>query len=373
MNSLIKIQGKVQHYDWGGNSFIPNFLNLENSSHKPFAEYWLGNHPAGQFTILSGNDLKINTPFPFLFKILDVEKMLSIQAHPSKTIAIHGFEMEEKNQIPIDSPLRVFKDKNHKPELMVAMSDFWLLHGFVGLSKFLETIQFFDIEIFNEATDIKEAFEILINLPDPIIEKNLTLLKNKLNIEKTENPMTHNYWIKKAIEWYPNDRGLFMIPMLNLVYLQKGEAIFQDSGIPHAYLKGINLEIMSNSDNVFRGGLTNKHVDVDLLKKHLLFDEIHPKIIQKQFLSESEYYYPTPCDDFQLNFLKLQSNEIYPINTGKGAHIFLVIEGNFEIDNDQFIQGQSFLLMDENKLKIQTNSECLIALAFTPKKEMEAN
>ncbi|RYZ27358.1 MAG: mannose-6-phosphate isomerase, class I, partial [Chitinophagaceae bacterium] len=148
MNTIYKLKGVVQHYSWGGTDFIPQLLGVSNPEQKPFAEYWLGAHPAAP-AILESLNLSLhqfisNHPkealgdqvapkfgsLPYLFKILDVKQMLSIQVHPSKVAAEEEFEKENKAGVAINAPNRNYKDSNHKPELMYALSDFWLLHGF---------------------------------------------------------------------------------------------------------------------------------------------------------------------------------------------------------------------------------------------------
>lgn len=366
MTSLFKIKGHIQHYDWGGYSFIPNLLGLENKTKLPFAEYWLGDHPGGKFEIISDKKTSVNKHFPFLFKVLDVDKMLSIQAHPNKEQAFLGFEEENKRNIPLNSPLRVFKDQNHKPELMVAMSDFWLLHGFVSLENFLKNIEPLKLEIFKNTKTIKEAFEIIIQLSNSDLQEILKKIKELIKKRKNNHPFNYTFWIEKAMQQYPNDKGLLMIPMLNLVFLKKGEAIFQDSGIPHAYLKGVNLEIMANSDNVFRGGLTNKHIDIKLLQDNLRFEEVHPSIIPKMIISDTEYTYPTQSKDFQLNLIEINENQIHAEDTSDEPHIFLILEGKVEIENELFKRGESFLTINENQFKIKSFSKSTIVKAFKP-------
>ena len=154
MQKAYKLQGKHRHYDWGGTQFIPALMGLENSEKLPFAEYWMGAHPSASSVVSTlegasnldelieqnpiqylGN--KVHETFgtlPYLFKVLDVSKMLSIQVHPSIQSAVSGYEKEDALGIALDAPNRNYKDKNHKPEVMVALSDFWLLHGFLPSS-----------------------------------------------------------------------------------------------------------------------------------------------------------------------------------------------------------------------------------------------
>jgi mannose-6-phosphate isomerase len=135
MQKAYKLHGVHRHYDWGGKEFIPNLMKVENAENKPFAEYWMGAHPSAPAQIETQNGIASINDFgtiPYLFKVLDVAKMLSIQVHPSIENAIIGYELEDKAGIDLNASNRNYKDKNHKPEVMVALSDFWLLHGFLS-------------------------------------------------------------------------------------------------------------------------------------------------------------------------------------------------------------------------------------------------
>ena len=151
MELIAQLTGVIKHYDWGGYSFIPGLLNVPNEKKIPFAEYWLGVHPLAECElVMSDGSVRLLKDYfstssptamgayvsgrfgtmPYLLKALDVREMLSIQVHPSKTDVAKDFAEETEQGVPIDSPRRNYKDDNHKPELMVAMGDFWLLHGF---------------------------------------------------------------------------------------------------------------------------------------------------------------------------------------------------------------------------------------------------
>src|SRR5690348_11715006 len=118
-DKIFKIKGLIKHYDWGGKTFIPQLLNISNTGEMPFAEYWLGSNSDGQSDRL-----------PYLLKVLDVEKMLSIQVHPTRKVAKIKFREENEKGISLNAPNRNYKDDNHKPELLSPLSDFYLLHGF---------------------------------------------------------------------------------------------------------------------------------------------------------------------------------------------------------------------------------------------------
>jgi mannose-6-phosphate isomerase len=159
MQNVYKLKGVAQHYSWGGKEFIPELLGIENKEEKPFAEYWLGAHPNAP-AIVEDKDLPLNQfvnenavsvlgataaqrfgSLPYLFKILDVRQMLSIQVHPSKEAATEEYQRENEKGIPLNAPTRNYKDENHKPELMVALSDFYLLHGFKEESALREMLK----------------------------------------------------------------------------------------------------------------------------------------------------------------------------------------------------------------------------------------
>ena len=148
MQAIYPIEGRVQHYSWGGYQYIPSLLQLSNEEEKPFAEYWLGAHPAfpsflkgekqtlpeliqtGGAAILGEAPWTRFASLPFLLKVLDVRQMLSIQVHPSKQEAVKSYQAEQDAGIPLTAAHRNYKDDNHKPEQMVAIGEFWLLHGF---------------------------------------------------------------------------------------------------------------------------------------------------------------------------------------------------------------------------------------------------
>lgn len=140
MAAINLLEGVVKHYDWGGDSFLPKLLGIDNTSQKPFAEYWMGTHVQGMAHIVNqqGQRYRLNevgVSLPYLLKVLDVKEMLSIQVHPTRQAAIKEFALENQAGVPLDAPHRNYKDQNHKPELMVALGPFWLLHGFKKASQ----------------------------------------------------------------------------------------------------------------------------------------------------------------------------------------------------------------------------------------------
>ncbi len=351
---LFKLTGKVQHYQWGGFSFLPKLLNISNETKKPFAEYWLGAHQNAPASLDGESEVldhylqhypallgeKVEARFgrlPYLLKVLDVKDMLSIQVHPSKEAAMLEFKRENEAGIPATAADRNYKDDNHKPELMLALSDFWLLHGFKvesSLWEYISQVKEFDfMKPLFEKGGYELLYRTLMEMPqaqvnsilDPLIDRLLPLYK------KNELPMDEPaFWAARAALTYNRegiaDRGIFSIYLLNLVHLDAGEAIFQDAGVLHAYLEGQNMEIMANSDNVLRGGLTPKHIDVQELIKHVDFKPLVPNIIHGKKVSDFEEVYLTPAPDFQLSRLSVAAGVETSV-TCTSAEVFFVSEG----------------------------------------------
>ncbi len=356
-----QIKGFVQHYAWGGYHFLPTLLSLDNLDGKPFAELWFGDHSGGTSPLIHSDQkaenlrqlidlnpssllgekiyIKDGGRLPFLLKILDVHKMLSIQAHPSKEAAIKGFLDENNRQIPLNAPHRVFKDQNPKPEMMVALSPFWLLHGFLPAEKAAEQLDHLpSLKEFSstfKTEDIKKGYQKWMELPQNEIDKILAPLRKSLldtpdaSLQKT----SPDFWAKKAFRDFTGqdehlDRGIFSIYVMNIVHLQPGEAIFQDSGLLHAYLEGSNIELMVNSDNVFRGGLTDKYMDIPLLLKHLDFHPTLPNILKPIIVNQKEKRFIIPSTDFELKEYALKQGEDLSIPASPGPSIILCLQGS---------------------------------------------
>lgn len=377
---LAPLQGDVKHYDWGGHTFIPSLLQIENPNMKPHAEYWMGVHPQancivtfddGQEILLkdfvANNAQKVlgQTVYetfgnmPFLLKVLDVKDMLSIQVHPSKKQAAIDFEEENKKGIPLNAPERNYKDANHKPELMVALSDFYLLHGFKPEEELLAILNKVpELNIFI-AVFKKEGYEGLykmaMELPQEEVNELLQPLINRIIPQYQQDHLQkddENFWAARAALTFvqPNiiDRGIFSIYFFNLLHLNQGEAIFQDAGMPHAYLEGYNVEIMASSDNVLRGGLTTKHINTVELLKHTKCRATNPKIIKAK--NKQLQVYQTPVNDFELSSYQLKKGEQVMIDV-KTAEILLLTRGKVQ------------LVHKKNKVTLQTGN--ISAAAFS--------
>ncbi len=349
MPGIYRLKGTVKHYDWGGTSFIPSLLKTENNGNKPFAEYWMGIHPLGVSAVeIPGDGTRPLTEYsndlPYLFKVLDVKDMLSIQVHPSKSAAAVEFARENAEGIPLDSLQRSYKDANHKPELMVALGDFWLLHGFKTEKELaytlLNVVELRELLPVYNQSGYAGLYKHVMEMPQEEADRILQPLINNIIpcYEKGSlDKMEEDFWAARAaLTFSANghiDRGIFSIYLFNVVYLQKGEGIFQDAGVPHAYLEGQNVELMSNSDNVLRGGLTTKHIDVKELLKHVKCEPTIPHILKGEEVADHVWLYKTPVKDFQLTAIQLGQNEEVR-STADSTEILLVTEGVAQVGND---------------------------------------
>ncbi|MBF0784139.1 mannose-6-phosphate isomerase, class I [Muribacter muris] len=399
---IFKLVGKHQHYDWGGEHFIPNWLKLTEAEDKPYAEYWLGAHRSapsmiefeGQWLALDRvidkapkllgeqSRSQFGDELPFLLKILDVKKPLSIQLHPTKKEAEYGFEQEEAQGIALDAPNRTYKDRNHKPEMMIALSDFWLLHGFRSLTETIAELKqrpsLMSLAQALEHRGLSSVYAEVMQaeqaqLADwllPIIaEQKTAYQQGKL---KPDNP---DYWVlytmeAMAIDVQNLDAGLLSFYLFNIVHLNKGEGIYQGAGLPHAYLRGQNIELMAASDNVIRGGLTPKYVNIPALLHTIDYREITPKIIEEYQGDEPLYLYPTPeAQDFALQRFGFKPFDEEQF-VATSAAILLVMSGSLYIDLGEdsihLAQGEAVFISADSQVDIIGETDGYAVIATLP-------
>ncbi len=396
---MYRIKGRIQHYAWGGKTFLPSLLSINNDENLPFGEYWLGTHASGPSLVqLSENAStslsaliqsekkrylgnKVNTQFrglPFLFKILDVHDMLSIQVHPSKASAEIGFEKENQLGIPLTAPNRNYKDQNHKPEVMVALSEFWLLHGFAHDIE--KRVNEFDIlSLFKEdfiQGGIKGLYKKIMELPvetvDDILEPLSANIIDLYHADKLEKS-SPDFWAARAMETFKQedghfDRGIFSIYLFNILRLEPGQAIFQGAGMPHAYLEGQNIELMSNSDNVLRAGLTPKYVDIPELLSNTAFVPTIPAIMKGE-LGIPGQVYKCPVNDFILYADCIHAGEEREIPF-EAPGILLVLDGSASwstVHASLETAGlDSLFISAGEELKVKANSKTSFFIATVP-------
>ncbi len=401
-DKIVKLQGKVQHYAWGGAEYIPSLLGIPNENKQPFAEYWMGAHPlasseiittagrlslfdainADPVTMLNEKVTKQFGELPYLFKVLDVKQMLSIQVHPTKAEAEKGFDAEEAAGIALQAPHRNYKDRNHKPEVMIALSECWLLHGFkskTALEKILGDVPEFNVFLpYYKKEGIRALYQLVMEMEQPELNALLTpLVKRAMRLRQEGSiDKTHPAWW--VAEWYAGqtgqvaiDRGLFSVYFFNIVAVKPGQAVFQGAGIPHAYLQGQNIELMANSDNVLRGGLTPKHIDVPELMKHVVFEEVVPEVMDGRTVQPGETIYPCPVPDFGIAKIELKGGDAYS-NTAVSLEIMIVTEGGMFVNNSLVAKrGEVIAMLPGAAYDIQASGACTFFKAFVPYRPTE--
>jgi len=350
-----RLDNPVQHYDWGSPDYIPELLGSSEPDARPVAELWLGAHPKAP-SLLGIADQQIaldkfiaSNPeailgkatqlydgrLPFLFKVLAAESPLSIQAHPSKAQARLGFARENALRVPPDAPQRNYRDDNHKPELICALTQFTMLCGFrayadicrdfrsLGLDSFFSTFGAF--AKFGDQRSFQLLMIQILTLPKERAGEVLRRLSQAL-AEDAGLPMLTRETVLLLLDVYPGDIGALAPLYLNLRLLQPGEAVFLGPGIPHAYLHGAGLELMANSDNVLRGGLTPKHMDIEELARILDFSPYYPASLPCSQESAELRTYESPAEEFSLSAISLEGGSL-ALDTRQMPVILLCLEG----------------------------------------------
>jgi mannose-6-phosphate isomerase len=402
MKSFYKLSNVVRDYPWGHHSYIPDFLGLANDEDKPFAELWMGAHPGAPSRIdtesrkgvsleewISEDKASSLGPkvagrygrLPFLFKFLAAGDSLSIQAHPSKTLAEEGFAREEKAGILRDAPNRNYKDDNHKPEIVMALTRFTAMIGFRKpddiLAHFSELLSDrTKLDFLNDFRDCIEsgessALELFLN---SVLTMDSVTSKSILTAAVSASHKPHcgwgsmqQHWIQRLAEQFPGDIGALAPLFLNIVELEPGEALFQPAGDLHAYLEGFGLELMANSDNVLRGGLTSKYIDVPELMTVLNFRSSDPGVLKAG--DEDQHgvrRYSTPAGEFSLGLADQDAGRTTLIPSGTGPAIILSLEGNLvlnsETDELKLSKGESaFIPWNAEDIEIEGVGRAAVA------------
>ncbi|WP_163134583.1 mannose-6-phosphate isomerase, class I [Agarivorans sp. Alg241-V36] len=346
------LENTIQNYPWGSKIAIAEQFDFINPELLPQAELWMGTHPNGcSKTHQQGESLTLKAlidsdkaaalnpqtaeqfgELPFLLKILAAETPLSIQVHPNKQQAETGFACENAQHIALTDKTRNYKDPNHKPELVYALTNYEAMNGFREYSEILNDFKQLALSSIaglvnnfsntQTSSGLEEFFVSLLNLPKDTLNNALNELLERLpNISNS----CATAMVTRLSKYYPGDVGLFFPFLLNIVTLKPNQAMYLDAGTPHAYIRGTGLEIMANSDNVLRAGLTKKHIDTKELTKCVVFE---PKplinIVLEPRLLEHEECYPAPVDDFKFSIINTPT---YQHIENTSAEILLAIDG----------------------------------------------
>ncbi|AUL94353.1 mannose-6-phosphate isomerase, class I [Vibrio vulnificus] len=364
--NFFKLDNPVKNYEWGSKTAIQSLFGIDNPNGEPQAEIWMGAHPNGCSTVyIDGESVLLSKliqsnqegilskataeqfgELPYLFKVLAAGQALSIQVHPSKEEAEVGFAREEAQGIERNAAQRNYRDPNHKPELVYALTSYQALNGF---RRFSEIIAFFELFVAklhipkmasllaqfcsDQTSSGLEAFFVgILSLKGDEKQQALDALLTYAH-QQVLNQDSHVEFslILELAETYPGDIGLFAPFILNVLTLQPGEAMYLDARTPHAYLKGTGLEVMANSDNVLRAGLTAKHIDVAELAQCTLFVE-KPKetLLLEPVVEGNKQSYLVPAPDFAFDcFLKAEAERIYV----ESAEIVFAIDADTTISH----------------------------------------
>ncbi len=356
MRRIGLLQNTIQEYAWGSPTSIPELLGLPVEADTPQAELWMGAHPKAPsqvfcdgrwrslLEVIQENPKEVlgkeaasrfSNKLPFLFKVLAAAKPLSIQAHPNKEQAKQGFARENALGIPLDAPQRNYRDDNHKPEIICALTPFWALNGFRRIQEILALLERFEVPGLTEMTHylrdhpnregLKHIFHQLMVMEEGKQRKIINEAVVSAEMWASSDPVCT--WMTKLYEEYPGDIGVLSTILLNLVLLQPGEAMYLQAGELHAYLEGVGIELMANSDNVLRGGLTPKHVDVHELLSILNFADSAVDILRPEKLATGEAVYPTETTEFILSVVAVSEGSLFKSARNRSVEILVCTAG----------------------------------------------
>lgn len=349
------LDNPVHNYAWGSRTAIQKLLGVEPDGHTPWAELWMGSHPKSPSKVLvngewinldewAGNNPQAvlgeyvagayNNTLPYLFKVLAADQPLSIQAHPDSAEAGKGFERENRHGISIDAPHRNYRDPRAKPELICALEHFGAMIGFRDPGSIIDQLSFFCPDTMDrqirelsgqpDSRGIRQFFHDLLNLDEIHSRKTLDEA-----LERSENSGSiEAAWIKRLHEFYPGDIGVLAPAFLNLVEIKPGKAVYLRPGVIHAYLYGTGIEIMANSDNVLRGGLTSKHIDSAELTNILRFDPEPPELLEPGKINSAEKKYITEAKEFALSVIEIEPGIVYHGPEKHSTEILFCLKGS---------------------------------------------
>src|SRR3954467_7629975 len=346
-----QLTNTVRHYPWGSHTVIPELLGHPSPAEEPHAELWIGAHPGDPSVLSTGVPLdkaiaadpqqlpapavvaRFGARLPFLMKVLAAETPLSLQAHPTPAQAEAGYAAEEAAGVAKDDPTRTFKDPYHKPELLLALTTFEALCGFRPVEESLHCLAKLQVPELKPTIAALARGGLRAVIPQllALSAKRRTALVEAVAAKAASFVAAHDpefintyRWAAALAESYPGDPGVVISLLCNHLKLAPGEAVFLPAGNLHAYLSGAGVEIMASSDNVLRGGLTDKHVDLAALVEVLDFSDGRVPVLHP-VLGPGGLRYPVPVDDFDLTRCQLDGHS--GTLTTAGPQVLLCTEG----------------------------------------------
>ncbi|HIE3868202.1 TPA: mannose-6-phosphate isomerase [Enterobacter roggenkampii] len=379
-----KLINSVQNYAWGSKTALTDLYGIANPNNLPMAELWMGAHPkssskiedasgqarslrdvidADKAALLGDKVAQRFGELPFLFKVLCADQPLSIQVHPNKQASEIGFAKENAAGIPLDAAERNYKDPNQKPELVFALTPFLAMNAFREFSEIISLLQPVAgannaIAHFLEnpnAEALSQLFASLLNMQGEEKSHALAVLKAALESQQGEPWET----IRLIAQFYPDDSGLFSPLLLNVVKLNPGEAMFLFAETPHAYLQGVVLEVMANSDNVLRAGLTPKYIDIPELVANVKFvAKPAAELLTQPVKNGAELDFPIPVEDFAFSLHDLSQTETTIAQ--ESAAILFCVEGEATLH-----KGEQHLVLKPGESAFVAANESPVSVSGT--------
>ncbi|MGA5169042.1 MULTISPECIES: mannose-6-phosphate isomerase, class I [Streptomyces] len=373
-----RLSNTVRPYAWGSTTAIPDLLGVAPTG-EPQAEMWMGAHPGAPSRVTRPGHpeqplsalieadperelgpavvARFGPRLPFLLKVLAAGAPLSLQVHPDLAQAREGYAAEERAGIPLDAPHRNYKDANHKPELICALTAFEGFCGFRAPDRTADLLDALEVDSLKPYVDLLHAHP-----EDAALREVLTAV---LSADPTEMAATvtetaaacdrlggaHAPYAVLA-HHFPGDPGVLAAMLLNHVRLQPGEALYLGAGVPHAYLGGLGIELMANSDNVLRCGLTPKHVDVPELLRVVRFEPLDAAVLRPEASPSGEEVYETPIDEFRLSRY-VRSEGAAPVDlTAPTPQILLATAGTPRTNDITLTPGRSVFVPAGEKAEL---------------------
>ena len=387
-----RLNGYVQHFPWGSAEAIPAIL-ARNVDGQPWAEYWLGTHPNGPTLTDEGVTLdeyvqahpetlgeasrsEFGNRLPFLLKLLSAASPLSLQAHPSRDQAEAGYARESLLGLDTTDPTRSFKDDWPKPEAIVALTPFEGLLGFrdplmtaglfegLGIADELSSV-IGPLRDRRDAPALQEVFLDVLSLDE---RRHLVDVVVSAAVNNLEAPGALGEFARTAVELdehFPGDPGILAALLLNRFALEPGEAVALGAGIMHAYLRGTGVEVMANSDNVMRGGLTKKHIDVDGLLQVVNFEPGEPQVLLPEGV-DGVYVYPTSFAEFELWLIAPVDCKTLDLPRTDSGRVALVTEGEFVLEAEESLtltQGQAVFVAADEHVAVKGHGQLFVAVS----------
>jgi mannose-6-phosphate isomerase len=347
------LSNPIQEYAWGSHTVLAELLGGPVPSREPQAELWIGAHPSASSELADGSTLAdriardpegtlgarvladYGPRLPFLLKVLAVDRPLSLQVHPDRAQAERGFADEERRGVPAGDQARNYKDAWPKPEILCALTDFEALCGFADPADSAALLGALGVEELGlviatlAAGDLKGAVADLLGRPAGERADLVATVAARV----TDRP-----WLDEMVRLYPGDMGVVVALLMNHVRLAPGQALYAEPGLPHCYLRGAGVELMANSDNVLRLGLTAKHVAVEELLSIAVFEPRRPAVSESLRQKGGERVYPTPAPEFRLSVITVGG----PVElANRGPELLLCMAGKVTVPGTTLRAGQA--------------------------------